>query len=203
MDLIQRCRAGDEDALAALFHRYKDLIYKTAYLFLGNAQDAEDALQDVFVKVYRSLGTFNPRKGAFTTWLRRITVNHCLNMRRCRRLEFFPLENSAIDLSPSARTPHRSSPEEVVMNRQRAKTVWREIQRLSPPLRATVILRYCQELSYREVAEVLEIPLGTVKWRLHEALKTLRKALAGPTGARVAGQLKREERRLSHEMQKG
>ncbi|KUO40626.1 MAG: hypothetical protein APZ16_04415 [Candidatus Hadarchaeum yellowstonense] len=80
MDLIQRCQAGDQEALAALFRQYANLVYKTAYLLLGDAQAAEDALQEVFLKVYRSLGTFEPEKGAFTTWLKDRKVN--LNVSR-------------------------------------------------------------------------------------------------------------------------
>ena len=82
MDLIHRCQAGDEEAFAALFHKHKNLVYKTACLMLGSADEAEDVLQEVFLRVHKSLYTFQPSKGAFTTWLHRITVNHCLNRRR-------------------------------------------------------------------------------------------------------------------------
>jgi len=102
MDLIQRSQSGDEQAFAALFHQYKNLVYKTAYLILGDAHEAEDVLQEVFIKVYRSLHTFQPKKGAFTTWLYRITINHCLNRRRKRHLSFSSLDDPDGNTSPSS-----------------------------------------------------------------------------------------------------
>ncbi len=204
MDLIQRYMAGEEGAFADLFHQYKNLVYRTAYLLLGDAQAAEDALQEVFVKVYRSLNTFDPEKGAFTTWLRRITVNHCLNVRRKRWL-VSSLEDLASKLSPSVATPQPLLPEELVISQEQVETVWQAVQHLSLPLRVVVVLRYYQELPYQEIAQVLDIPLGTVKWRLHEALKTLRaelqgealrKELAEPAGVRVLGRSRKEQKEV-------
>jgi len=185
LDLIQRCRTGDEEAFAELFHQHKNLVYKTASLLLGDAAAAEDALQEVFVKVYCSLDTFDARKGAFTTWLRRITVNHCLNVRRRRRPSPSSLEDLAVGGSSPAESRRPFLPEEWAVDRERAEAIWRALQGLSPPLRATVVLRYYEELPYREIAQVLDIPLGTVKWRLHEALKTLRQALGGSVEERI------------------
>lgn len=128
MELIRRSQAGDEQAFAALFHQYKNLVYKTAYLMLGDADDAEDVLQEVFVQVYKSLPTYQPSRGAFTTWLHRITVNRCLNWRRKRRL-FVPLDNVRIPGPP---------PE----GRMEEGPVWQAVGRLSGKLRAVVVLRY-------------------------------------------------------------
>lgn len=82
LQLIRRSRAGDEQAFAAVFEQYKNLVYKTAYLMLDDAAEAEDALQEVFLRVHRELAGFDPNKGAFTTWLHRVTINYCLNHRR-------------------------------------------------------------------------------------------------------------------------
>jgi len=191
MDLIQRYRAGEEGAFADLFHQYKNLVCRTAYLLLGDAQAAEDALQEVFVKVYRSLNTFDPQKGAFTTWLQRITVNHCLNLRRQRPVH--SLETMASELSLSTATPQSILPEELVISQEQAEAVWKAVQHLSPPLRVVMVLRYYQELPYQEIAQVLNIPLGTVKWRLHEALQVLRQELAEPTGVRVSSLSRRKQ----------
>jgi len=168
MDLIRRSQAGDEQAFAALFHKYKNLVYKTAYLMLGNADDAEDALQEVFVQVHRSLSTFQPSKGAFTTWLYRITINHCLNWRRKRRLPFLSLDEASTSLVNRLPSPE---------GRMEEEAVWQTVSRLSEKLRAVVVLRYYWELSYAEMAQILDIPVGTVKSRLDLALKTLRKEL--------------------------
>jgi len=181
MDVIQRCRAGDQGAFAALFDQHKNLVYKTAYLLLGDTRAAEDALQEVFVKVYLSLETFDPGKGTFTTWLRRITVNHCLNVRRKRRFSFITLEDPAVRLSPPIETRRLFLPEGLALDREQAESVWQAVQSLSLPLRAALVLRYYQDLSYQEIAQVLDIPLGTAKWRVHQALKNLRKELEGTT----------------------
>jgi len=200
LDLIQRCRTGGEEAFAELFHQHKNLVYKTAFLLLGDTTAAEDALQEVFVKVYCSLDTFDPSKGAFTTWLRRITVNHCLNVRRRGRPSISSLEDLAVGESSPAESRRPSLPEEWTVDREKAEAIWRAVQDLSPPLRATVVLRYYEELSYREISRVLDVPLGTVKWRLHEALKTLRQALGGSVEGRVPGRSIEKKRRPSYEV---
>ena len=139
LTLIRRSQAGDEVAFAALFHEYKNLVYKTAYLMLDNAGDAEDALQEVFVQVHRSLPTFRPSKGAFTTWLHRITVNHCLNRRRKRRLFTLPLA----EISPTLLANHSPSPEGRLAEEE---IVQQALSRLSEKQRAVVILRYYWDL---------------------------------------------------------
>ncbi len=169
MDLIRRCQTGDEEAFAALFHQYKNLVYKTAYLMLDSADEAEDVLQEVFLQVYRSLPTFDPSKGTFTTWLYRITVNHCLSRRRKRRLLMVSLEK----VPPLALTEHSSFQDRL----EDEEAVRRALSRLSEKLRAVVVLRYYLELSYAEIAQILNIPVGTVKSRLDLALKTLGKEL--------------------------
>ena len=167
MDLIRRSEMGDAEALAEIFHRYKNLVYKTAYLMLGDADDAEDALQEIFVQVYRSLPTYRPAKGAFTTWLHRMTVNHCLNRRRRRRADMSLDEFGA--LGTSAPSLEGQMTEEAA--------VQHALAHLNDKLRAVVILRYYWDLSYAEIAQILDIPLGTVKSRLHQALSILRREL--------------------------
>jgi RNA polymerase sigma-70 factor, ECF subfamily len=166
LDLISRARTGDREAFAALFEQYKNLVYKTAYLMLGDAHEAEDALQEVFLLVHRSLTSFDARKGAFTTWLYRITLNFCLNHRR-RRLRHSSLED--ISPTPSINFPGAQMAEE--------DSLWRATRSLSDKQQAVVILRYFWGLPYAEIASILEVPLGTVKSRLDLALKTLRKIL--------------------------
>ena len=175
MDLITRSQAGDETAFAGLFAQYKNLVYKTAYLMLDEPQEAEDALQEVFLRVHRSLPSYQPAKGAFTTWLYRITVNHCINRRRGQRLRFLSL-----DQVRPAQLPRQPSPERAWGERD---AVARAIRRLSDRLRAVVVLRYYADMSYAEIAQTLEIPLGTVKSRLHAALGALRADLEASAAA--------------------
>jgi len=169
MDLIRRCQTGDEEAFAALFHQYKNLVYRTAYLILDSADEAEDALQEVFLQVHRLLSTFDPSKGAFTTWLYRVTVNHCLSRRRKRRLLTVSLEK----VPPLAPTEHPSFQDRL----ENEEAIRQALSRLTEKLRTVVILRYYSELSYAEIAQILNIPVGTVKSRLSLALETLRKEL--------------------------
>jgi RNA polymerase sigma-70 factor (ECF subfamily) len=166
MHLIRRSQAGDAEAFAALFEQYKNLVYKTAFLMLDNAAEAEDALQEVFVLVHKGLRGFDPHKGAFSTWLYRVTVNYCLNHRRRRSFFYLPLEQAP---PPLVDPPGASLAEE--------ESIRQAIRELSEKQRAVVILRYYWELPYAEISRILDIPLGTVKSRLDLALRTLRRAL--------------------------
>ena len=172
MDLVRRSQEGDEWAFAELFDKYKNLVYRTAYLMLGNTGDAEDALQEVFMKMYKLLATYQPSKGAFTTWLYRITANHCLNQLRRRRPALFSTEQISRMLStcshPEPCTGRATQEEEHAAIEQ-------ALAQLSEKLRATVVLRYYGELSYAEIAEALDIPVGTVKSRLNLAHRILRR----------------------------
>jgi RNA polymerase sigma-70 factor (ECF subfamily) len=171
--LIRRAQAHDRDAFAALFEQYKNLAYRTAYLMLDDPHEAEDALQEVFVQVHKSLAGFDPRKGAFTTWLYRITINYCLNHRRKRSFLSLPLDESLSSGEfPGARSAEKDA-------------VWQAVCGLSDKQQAVVVLRYYWDLSYAEVAQVLGIPLGTVKSRLDLALKTLRPALEEDSGSNL------------------
>lgn len=172
--LIQQSQDGEEEAFAKLFNKYKNLVYKTAYLMLDNADEAEDALQEVFLQVYKSLSTYAPSKGAFTTWLYRITVNHCLNRRRKRHLSVISFDEAPpILLTGDTSLPENRTAEE--------ETVQQALGQLSEKLRTVVTLRYFWELSYAEITQILEVPMGTVKSRLNLALRTLCKELAAVT----------------------
>jgi RNA polymerase sigma-70 factor (ECF subfamily) len=165
--VIRHAQTGDRKAFGSLFEQYKNLVYKTAYLMLGNKDEAEDTLQEVFVLVHKSLAGFDPRKGAFSTWLRRVTFNYCLNQHRKRRVAMLSLED--IPVVFASKFPGEQLAEKQVIDRA--------IFQLSDRQRAVVILRYYWELPYAEISEVLEIPLGTVKSRLNLALNTLRQDL--------------------------
>jgi RNA polymerase sigma-70 factor (ECF subfamily) len=178
MDAIRRSRAGDTGAFAEVFDQYKNLVYRTAYLMLGDAHDAEDALQDVFWQVYRALSSYDPAKGAFTTWLHRITVNYCLNRQRRDRVGV-ALHDDHWDPAPGF-----ASPEHLV---ESDDSLHRMLGTLSEKQRAVVVLRFVWDLSYDEIAQILDIPLGTVQSRLHGALKAVRARLA--EGQTITGNL--------------
>ena len=162
LQLITRAQSGDVQAFTALFEQYKNLVYKTAYLILDNSAEAEDALQEVFLQVHKSLARFDPHKGAFSTWLHRITFNYCLNHRNRRN------HSSLEDITPllSTNFPGAQLAEE--------DALWQAAHLLSDKQKSVVILRYYWDLPYAEIAQILDVPLGTVKSRLDLALKTLR-----------------------------
>jgi RNA polymerase sigma-70 factor, ECF subfamily len=177
---LQRAQQGEPDAFAALFEQYKNLVFKTAYLMLGTRTDAEDALQEVFVRVHHSLREYDPRKGAFTTWLHRITLNHCLNQRRQWRFAFLSLDT--FKKLPAPRASNLDLADE--------ENIRQAIRALSDKQRAVIILRYYWDLPYGDIGEILNIPLGTVKSRLDLAHKTLRHALGTDEDAALASQVK-------------
>ena len=166
--LIKRSIAGDEAAFGVIFHQYKNLVFKTAYLMLGDAHESEDILQEVFIKLHKSLHTYDPSRGAFTTWLHRVTINACVGFRRQRKMWLGSLEEMA------ARVLHFEPVARVEEKTDEAVLVWRSISRLSPKLRAVMVLRYYWDLSYAEIAQVLQVPLGTVKSRINLGVQTLR-----------------------------
>jgi RNA polymerase sigma-70 factor (ECF subfamily) len=166
------------DNFEAIFRQYKDMVYKTAYLILGDAHRAEDVLQEVFIKVHKSLDTFDSQKGAFSTWLRRITVNQCVTERRNRHLPSLSLslerlEEEGFDLEGA----DSQRPEELAVKREESQRIQRAMKTLDRKHRAVVTLKYSNELSYEEIAQVLSIPLGTVKSRLNTAIRVLRQEL--------------------------
>jgi RNA polymerase sigma-70 factor, ECF subfamily len=168
--LIRRSLAGDDNAFATLFHQYKNLVFKTAFVMLGSRDEADDLLQDVFLEVHRSLSGYQASKGAFSTWLYRITVNDCLSWKRKRRFLLFSFDEFRAESLPDAGRTHEEQTET-------ADQVLKAMSHLSPKLRAVVALRYYRDVSYAEIATILSIPIGTVKSRLCQALELLRKHL--------------------------
>ncbi len=168
-ELIQRTQAGDQAAFGILFERYKNLVYRTAYLMLDDQEAADEALQDVFLKVYRSLSSYQPSKGAFTTWLHRITTNDCLNRLRTKRFTIVSLDGDRED--------HNSTAISAESRLEDDQDLHLALDRLSDKLRLAIVLRYYGKLSYAEIAASLGIPIGTVKSRLDLGLKTLRRKL--------------------------
>ena len=177
----------DQQHFTDLFEGYKNLVYKTAFLMCDDAAEAEEALQEVFMLVYRALpvsgprqkgdtprkGGYDPARGAFSTWLYRITLNYCLGRRRRLHLACEPLEED----QPA---PAVNLVEERLVNRAERAEILRAIRNLTERQRSVVILRFYWELPYAEIARVLQIPLGTVKSRIDLALRTLRRSISAP-----------------------
>jgi RNA polymerase sigma-70 factor (ECF subfamily) len=161
--LVRRARQGDLDAFEALVERHGPVVYRLALRLLGDADDACDATQDVFLRVWRSLGNF--REGsAFTTWVHRVTTNRCLNELR-RRPRSAPLPDVIVTSEPG--------PERIAEARQQIADLARAMTELTPEQRVVLVLREFEHCSHEEIAEVLDISVSSIKGRLHRARMTL------------------------------
>jgi RNA polymerase sigma-70 factor (ECF subfamily) len=172
--LIERCRAGDEQACEELVRQYQDRVFALIYRITGDAERVEDIAQEVFLRAFRSLKKF--RGGSsFYTWLYRITVNTTLNaLRASSRRQETSLE--ALDGLEGPVDPG-ADPVEAAAHRQVARRVKEAIDQLDEQYRAIVYLREIQGLSYEEIAEVVALPVGTVKSRLFRARQNLKELL--------------------------
>jgi len=176
---IEQCLAGDESGYGHLLSRYRQGIYGLAYRMLGNAEDANDAAQETFVKAFTALDKYDHRF-KFSSWLYRIATNHCVDTIRKRKGYTVSLEeNEEEGKDLKSRLPDRNlDPSESVHEGEREEIMRRAIGQLDPMYRAVILLRHDQDLSYEEIASVLGLPVGTVKVRVHRARQRLRDLLA-------------------------
>src|SRR5215813_5849361 len=181
-DVIEACKRGDTDAFHELFLAHKDRVYSVALHFSGNEAAARDVTQQVFLKLFTSLGQFR-RESEFTTWLYRIVVNACVDDQRKRR-RFVPL-SSEIE---TKRLSDGGAQERAYHRRQISDSVKQAISELSPKLRLPILLKYIEGLSYDEIANTLGCSIGTVSSRLNRGHKALAEKLAHLRGEFSAGE---------------
>lgn len=172
-ELIQLARSGTDEALAALYGRHADRVVTLCFYALGSRSAAEDAMQSVFLKAFRGLADFRGQS-TFRTWLFRIAINHCNDELRMRSAEYVPLESI---MGSDREIASRLSPEAEQESRQVELIVARALRELSPKLRSVAVLRYIEDLSYEEIAAVLDCSKGTVASRLNRALTDLERIL--------------------------
>jgi RNA polymerase sigma factor (sigma-70 family) len=168
-DIIAECLSGRTEAFAHLIARYRRPVYNVIYNYTGNREDSDDLYQDVFIRIYQSLGTYDATY-RFSTWATRIAVNACFDWRKKRRMTL-PLESVA-EVSDA-----RPGPEELVLADERTELVLRAVRSLPDKYRVPVQLFHQQGLSYREIADVLKQPESIVKNRLYRARFMLASAL--------------------------
>jgi len=182
--LVRRCISGDAAAWQEIVQRYHRRIYNICYRFAGSADDAQDLTQEVFIKMYRTLSSYDVERGAFMTWITTITrnllVDHFRKSKQDRitdSLDATPSEHE--DSTPLVEQIQDKSlpPDSRVQSRETGETVHRALQKLSPDLREAVILRDLQDLDYREIATVLKVPEGTVKSRINRGRAELARLL--------------------------
>ena len=164
--LVKRCLEGQRDAASGLVDRYQKRLFNVALRMLNNVQDAEDVTQTVFLNAFLKLRTYNPRY-KFFSWIYRMTVNESLNMLK-RRKPTVTLEDE-FDIRAPGAAPDRAA--------EVQDSVGKALMSLKPDDRAVVVLRHFVSFSYQEIADVLEIPVRTVKSRLYTARERLRPTL--------------------------
>jgi RNA polymerase sigma factor (sigma-70 family) len=171
----------DEQAFAKLMARYKDSIYFMVLKMVHNRDDAEDITLESFGKAFNRLDKYDP-KYAFSTWLFKIATNNCIDFIRKKRLETTSLDepfgNEDGDEMTMDVKSEALNPEEKYIRHQRAVSIRGTLEKLDPKYRSLIEMRYYQELSYEEIAQELNIPLGTVKAQLFRAKELLFKMLS-------------------------
>lgn len=181
--LIASAMGGDRRAFADLVRKYQRRVFGIALHITGNRSDADDVAQDTFVKAYRHLGNFDGRSDFFT-WLYRIAVNTALNLlrghKRSDRLGQAGVAAGAGARPERAGSDHERTPREWLEVGERLRRVLTEVAGLSPVLRVTLVLATVEQLPYKRIAEIMEVPEGTVAWRVNEARKQLRDRLHEP-----------------------
>lgn len=165
--LIDRAVAGDERAFAELVTRYQTAVYNLAYRMLGDAGEAEDAAQEVFLRIYRRLATYDSAH-RFSTWVLSIASHYCIDLLRRKRPWLVPLEN----ISNWMRTRARG-PEAAALAAEQQDTVRNLLAKLPEHYRLVLLLRYWHDLGYEEIAQVVDLPVSTIKARLHRARNAL------------------------------
>lgn len=179
-EAVRRVQAGDTQAFELLVEKYKRKAFRLAYQVLRDQEEALDTAQEAFVKAYRALPKFKG-DSAFYTWLFRITMNLALDRRRQRATRAKSMGAEDVPPEEWERTAVSTDPdpEDLAAGAERRERIRKALDALSDPHRAIIILSDIEGLQYREIAEVLGIPMGTVMSRLHHARKRLRQAL-GP-----------------------
>jgi RNA polymerase sigma factor (sigma-70 family) len=174
--LIERAKEhGDEKAYAELMQRYKKPVYHMILKMVRNVDDAEDLTIEAFAKAFRNLKKFNP-EFTFSTWLFRIATNNCIDFIRKKKLDTMSISNSFKDEGESADMDIKDfnlDPQEEAIKSQKVDIIQTIVTKLPAKYQTLVRLRYFEELSYEEIAEEIEAPLGTVKAQLHRARELL------------------------------
>ena len=175
MALVQRAVNGDQKAYAELMSRYRDAIYFMLLKMVNNQDDADDLTIEAFGKAFKNIHQYAPNF-AFSTWLFKIATNNCIDFIRKRRGgQTISIDNipGGRDEAPIRIHDDELDPEESLINQQKIKLMRDVVQKLKPRYRKLVELRYFQELSYEEISEQLELPIGTVKAQLFRARELL------------------------------
>jgi RNA polymerase sigma-70 factor (ECF subfamily) len=183
-DLVARALEGDESAYGELLERFKRPVFSLIYRMIGDREQAEDLAQESFVKAFNNLDSYNPSY-RFSSWLFKIANNHAIDHLRRARLSTVSIHGSPHAASTEREEETRivleapdESPEQEFLALELGSEIEQAISKLRPDYRTAVILRHIESRPYEEIAEIMEVPIGTVKTFLHRARAELREALA-------------------------
>jgi len=184
--LARRAAAGQIDCFEELLRRHRDRVFRLCYRMAGNAEDAEDWAQICFVHAYQQLGRYDPTR-PFAPWLAHVAANICINeLRRRQRRDRFPLgladDAAATEIAASGNAAE--DPAHAALNREEQVAVREALTILSPLLRQAVALRIEEEMSFREMAEILGVPLQTASSRVRRAVLQVRQYLLRSGGVK-------------------
>jgi RNA polymerase sigma-70 factor (ECF subfamily) len=177
LELVRRCLAEDNAAWEALLRGHSRKIYNLCYRFTGRPDEADDLTQEVFLKIFQTLRTFDAAQGTFSTWLHRVARNHLVDhYRRTKKDRVTSSLEDEVGSLESTATPG-GGPAALVESRERKGLLQVALDRLSPDLREAVILRDLHDLEYLEITQVLGVPEGTVKSRINRGRVELSRVL--------------------------
>ncbi|KAA9016927.1 RNA polymerase sigma factor SigW [Niallia endozanthoxylica] len=176
---IKQVLKGDQNAFGEIVELYKDKVFQLSFRMLGNRHEAEDIAQEAFIRAYVNIQSYNINL-KFSTWLYRIATNLCIDRIRKKKPDYYldaevaGTEGLTMYSQIPAKTP---LPEDDVESLELQDTIQREISKLPEKYRTVIVLKYIEELSLNEISEILDMPLGTVKTRIHRGREALRKQL--------------------------
>ena len=183
-EILDRCLTGEDSAWEALLRSYTRKIYNLCYRFTGRMEEAEDLTQEVFIKVFQTLKSYDAAQGSFSTWLNRVARNHLVDhYRRTRKDRVTSSLEDELPVAEEKLSPH-IEPTSQVESRERREILQLALDKLSPDLREAVILRDLHDLDYEEIALVLKVPQGTVKSRINRGRLELGRVLKRMEGMR-------------------
>lgn len=176
---IMEVKKGDQNAFSEIVEIYKDKVFHLCYRMLGNRHEAEDIAQEAFIRAYVNINSFNINL-KFSTWLYRIATNLCIDRIRKKKPDYFlDAEVAGTDgLTMYSQIPSDTPlPEKELESLELQDTIQKEILKLPEKYRSAIVLKYVEELSLNEISEILDLPLGTVKTRIHRGREALRHQL--------------------------
>jgi RNA polymerase sigma-70 factor (ECF subfamily) len=168
---LEQARQGDKEAFGKLIEAYQTPVFNLAYRMLSNADEAEQAAQEAFIRAWTRLDSYDPAH-KFSTWLLSITSNYCIDQIRKRRTQLLSIDGP-LPAHPALMSEQSAGPENQVMQSERQEAVQVLLQTLPTDYRQAVVLRYWYDMSYEEIADVMETTVSAIKSRLFRARRQL------------------------------